>query len=72
LNTHGNSPGTQHTTNEALDGANGLRSTNRAMREEILHRARAIWEQRGRPAGVDLSIWLEAETQIMNGTGQQR
>jgi hypothetical protein len=72
LNTNGNSPVSQHTTNEAMDGANGLTSTNRAMREEILHRARAIWEQRGRPTGVDLSIWLEAETQIMNGTGRQR
>ena len=64
----GKVPLTRHTTNEAMDGANGLTSTNRAMREEILHRARAIWEQRGQPTGVDLSIWLEAENQILNGT----
>ena len=63
----GQIPLTQHTTNEPLDGANGLTSGNRAMREEILHRARSIWEQRGQPVGMDLSIWLEAEAQIVNG-----
>ena len=63
----GNIPLTQHTTNEAMDGANGLTSVNRAMREEILHRARSIWEERGRPVGEDLSIWLEAEGQILSG-----
>ncbi len=67
LNTNAAAPETRHTTNEAMDGANGLTSTNRAMREEILHRAREIWEHRGRPNGVDLAIWLEAETQILNG-----
>jgi hypothetical protein len=67
-NWDGNVPLTRHTTNEPMDGTNGLTSTNRAMREEILHRARAIWEQRGRPVGMDLSIWLEAETQILSGT----
>lgn len=58
----------RHPTNQAMDGASGLTSTNRAMREEILHRARTIWEQRGQPTGVDLSIWLEAEGQILSGS----
>jgi hypothetical protein len=53
---------------EPLDGSNGLTSTDRAMREEILHRARTIWEQRGRPTGVDLSIWLEAENKVHSGS----
>lgn len=65
---NGEAPLTRHTTNEAMDGANGLTSINRAMREEILHRARTIWEQRGQPTGADLSIWLEAESQILSGT----
>ncbi len=32
--------------------------------EEIAKRAREIWEQRGRPAGEDEKIWLEAEEQL--------
>ena len=58
---------TLHTMNEALDGANGLTSADRAMREEILHRARSIWEARGRPSGLDVAIWLEAESEIVSG-----
>ena len=37
------------------------------MREEILHRARTMWDQRGQPKGEDLSIWLQAEAQIRGG-----
>ena len=67
----GKIPLTPHTTNEAMDGANGLTSTNRAMREEILHRARTIWETRGQPTGMDLAIWLEAESQILGGRSSE-
>ncbi len=31
---------------------------------EISTRAQVIWEQRGRPRGVDDEIWLEAERQL--------
>ena len=54
-------------TNQPMDGSKGLNSSNRAMREEILHRARTIWEQRGEPQGEDLSIWLQAESEVING-----
>ena len=46
----------------------GLNSTNRAAREEILHRAYEIWERKGRPENNALANWLEAEAQILNGT----
>ena len=49
----------------ALDGSTGLKCTDRAAREEILHRARTIWKRRGEPQNVDLSIWLEAEAEIL-------
>ena len=31
---------------------------------EISARAQLLWEQRGRPAGVDEEIWYEAERQL--------
>jgi hypothetical protein len=33
-------------------------------RERIEERAKAIWEQRGRPQGDDQRIWYEAENQL--------
>ena len=32
--------------------------------EEISTRARALWEEKGRPSGVDTEIWLEAEKKL--------
>jgi len=35
--------------------------------DEISVRARALWESKGRPAGQDKEIWLEAEAQLKKG-----
>jgi len=40
--------------------------------EDIVHRARAIWEERGHPEGHDVEIWLEAERQLGNELHQLR
>lgn len=29
-------------------------------------RAKRLWEEKGRPAGVDADIWFEAERQLLN------
>jgi hypothetical protein len=47
------------------DAFKGLKSTDRAVREEILHRAYAIWECEGHPHGRGLANWLEAEAEVM-------
>lgn len=46
----------------------GLKDTDRAPREEILHRAYAIWEREGRPADRKLANWLEARRDVMGPT----
>ena len=33
--------------------------------DAIESRAKSIWERRGRPAGADLEIWLEAQRQFV-------
>jgi len=43
----------------------GLKVTDRAAREEILHRAYAIWESEGHPRDRKLANWLEAEAEIL-------
>jgi hypothetical protein len=45
-----------------------LNSTDRAPREEILHRAYAIWEKEGHPDNRRLANWLEAEAEVMGRT----
>lgn len=45
-----------------------MNSGDRAPREEILHRAYAIWESEGRPDNRALANWLEAETEVMGRT----
>ena len=35
--------------------------------DEISARARTLWESKGRPAGQDNEIWLEAEAQLKKG-----
>ncbi len=37
--------------------------------DQIADRARAIWEQRGRPQGQDEKIWHEAEDQLKREIG---
>jgi hypothetical protein len=37
---------------------------------QIADRARAIWEQRGRPQGEDEKIWHEAEAELKRETGR--
>ena len=37
--------------------------------DQIADRARAIWEQRGRPQGEDEKIWHEAEDQLKREIG---
>jgi len=46
----------------------GLTSNDRAAREEILHRAYAIWEHAGRPENRELANWLQAETEVFRVT----
>jgi hypothetical protein len=43
----------------------GLKSSDRAARETILHRAYAIWESEGRPNDRQLAHWLRAEADVM-------
>ena len=43
----------------------GLKVTDRAVREEILHRAYAIWESEGQPQDRKLANWLEAEAEVV-------
>lgn len=51
--------------NPAPESFVGLTSTDRAAREEILHRARAIWEGEGCPKNRELAHWLQAEMEIL-------
>lgn len=44
----------------------GMKSTDRAPREEILHRAYSIWEDEGHPENRKLANWLQAETEVMS------
>lgn len=44
------------------------RRAAKRSREEIRARAKAIWEQHGRPAGRDEEFWLQAEAEL-RGTG---
>jgi hypothetical protein len=37
--------------------------------DQIADRARAIWEQRGRPQGEDEKIWHEAEAELKREIG---
>jgi hypothetical protein len=48
------------------NGTAGLVATDRAAREEILHRAYAIWEREGRPENRHLAHWVQAEAEIMH------
>ncbi|MFY8031134.1 MAG: DUF2934 domain-containing protein, partial [Devosia sp.] len=38
---------------------------------DIRERARALWEQSGRPEGQDFEIWIEAERQLIAEDQQQ-
>lgn len=49
----------------ALEELAGLTATDRAAREEILHRAYAIWENEGHPPERKLDNWLEAEAAVL-------
>ncbi len=45
-----------------------MESTTRQQQlshDEIARRAYQLWEQRGRPQGRDLELWLEAEQQTI-------
>jgi hypothetical protein len=55
----------QHDTRPPRDDFAGLVCTDRAAREEILHRAYAIWEREGRPENRKLAHWLEAEVDVL-------
>jgi hypothetical protein len=46
----------------------GLVSTDRAAREEIQHRAYAIWMSEGEPQNRGLDHWLQAESEVIRGT----
>ena len=36
----------------------------RRTRQAISARAQEIWEQNGRPSGLDLDFWLQAESEV--------
>lgn len=36
--------------------------------EQIADRARALWQERGQPAGRDLEHWLDAERELTAGS----
>ena len=42
-----------------------LKVSDRAAREEILHRAYALWENEGCPQGRQLANWLQAEATVL-------
>jgi len=44
------------------------KATRSPTHDEISTRARALWEAKGRPAGRDEEIWLEAEAQLRKGS----
>ena len=44
-----------------------LRSRRRSQ-DEIRARARILWEQNGQPEGRDLEFWLQAESEINDGS----
>ena len=50
------------------DTFQGLKCTDRAAREEIQHRAYAIWQSEGEPLDRDLAHWLQAEVEVMHAT----
>lgn len=50
--------------NAPLGAGVGLQVTDRAAREEVLHRAYAIWESEGRPTDRKLENWLKAEAEL--------
>jgi hypothetical protein len=52
----------------AFDALAGLDGSDRAAREQILHRAYAIWEREGHPSDRSLAHWLEAENQLIRKT----
>jgi hypothetical protein len=58
--------GISMSTTDRLAGFHGLQLTDRAAREEILHRAYAIWEREGCPENRKLDNWLEAETAFLH------
>ena len=43
----------------------GMNSADRAPREEILHRAYALWESEGHPSNRELANWLDAEADVL-------
>jgi hypothetical protein len=53
-----------------LDAFPGMDSADRAPREEILHRAYAIWQSEGQPDNRKLANWLEAEAEVMGRGGK--
>lgn len=44
---------------------NDLKCTDRAAREEILHRAYAMWQSEGQPENRTLEHWLAAEAEVI-------
>lgn len=38
----------------------------RPTEDAIARRAQRLWDERGRPVGVDQEIWLEAERQLIS------
>ena len=46
-------------------GFAGLKSTDRAAREEIQHRAYSIWASAGRPQHREMEHWLAAESEVL-------
>ena len=52
----------------ARDAFSSMQSTDRAPREEIQHRAYAIWQSQGEPNDCALAHWIQAENDVMHRT----
>lgn len=59
---------------ENSSSASSAERNSPAGQQQIAERARAIWEERGRPEGRDLEHWFEAERELRRGPpeGQSR
>jgi len=59
---------TRHWTKNGYDEKEHMETTvQQPTHDEIAARAYELWEQRCRPEGCDLVIWLEAERQVRAG-----
>ncbi|HEY1847958.1 MAG TPA: DUF2934 domain-containing protein [Opitutaceae bacterium] len=52
---------------DARPQENARRAAANPTQDEVSECARRIWEKSGRPEGIDVPIWLEAEKRLRSG-----